>query len=62
MIAGKGHEDYQEIKGKRLAFDDRRVVRQLMIQIASARDVVRAERAAEREARLESGGGRRFDS
>jgi UDP-N-acetylmuramoyl-L-alanyl-D-glutamate--2,6-diaminopimelate ligase len=62
VIAGKGHEDYQEIKGKRLAFDDRRVVRQLMIQIASARDVVRAERAAEREARREAGGGRRFDS
>jgi hypothetical protein len=38
------------------------VVRQLMIQIASARDVVRAERAAEREARREAGGGRRFDS
>lgn len=62
VIAGKGHEDYQEIKGKKLAFDDRRVVRQLMIQISSERDVVRAEREAEREARRDAGGGRRFDS
>jgi UDP-N-acetylmuramoyl-L-alanyl-D-glutamate--2,6-diaminopimelate ligase len=27
LIAGKGHEDYQEIKGKRYPFDDRQVVR-----------------------------------
>ncbi len=24
LVAGKGHEDYQEIKGRRIAFDDRR--------------------------------------
>ncbi len=28
VIAGKGHEDYQEVKGKRLHFDDREVVRE----------------------------------
>ncbi|MEM1436734.1 MAG: UDP-N-acetylmuramoyl-L-alanyl-D-glutamate--2,6-diaminopimelate ligase [Pseudomonadota bacterium] len=27
LVAGKGHEDYQEINGQRLAFDDRAVVR-----------------------------------
>jgi UDP-N-acetylmuramoyl-L-alanyl-D-glutamate--2,6-diaminopimelate ligase len=62
VIAGKGHEDYQEIKGKKHAFDDRRVVRQLMIQISGERDVVRAEREAEKEARRDAEGGRRFDS
>jgi UDP-N-acetylmuramoyl-L-alanyl-D-glutamate--2,6-diaminopimelate ligase len=30
VIAGKGHEDYQEIKGKRYPFDDRKVVRKLL--------------------------------
>ena len=29
LIAGKGHEDYQEIKGKRIPFEDRAVVREL---------------------------------
>lgn len=29
VIAGKGHETYQEIKGKRYHFDDREVVREL---------------------------------
>jgi len=51
LIAGKGHEDYQEVKGKKHPFDDRRVVRQLMLQLAGNRDAERAERAAEREAR-----------
>ena len=27
LIAGKGHEDYQEVHGERRAFDDRAVVR-----------------------------------
>ncbi len=30
LIAGKGHEDYQEINGQRLPFSDRRVVQELM--------------------------------
>jgi len=30
LIAGKGHEDYQEIKGIKYPFDDREVVRELM--------------------------------
>lgn len=49
LVAGKGHEDYQEVQGKKLQFDDRRVVRQLMTQIASARDAERAEQEKEKE-------------
>jgi len=30
VVAGKGHEDYQEIKGKRYPFDDRKVVLELL--------------------------------
>ncbi len=30
LIAGKGHEPYQEVKGRRLPFDDRQVVRELL--------------------------------
>jgi len=30
LIAGKGHETYQEIKGKRHAFDDRKVAREAL--------------------------------
>lgn len=51
LVAGKGHEDYQEIQGKKHPFDDRRVVRQLMTQIHGTRDAERAEREAEREMR-----------
>jgi UDP-N-acetylmuramoyl-L-alanyl-D-glutamate--2,6-diaminopimelate ligase len=29
LIAGKGHEDYQEIKGVKYHFDDREIVRQI---------------------------------
>lgn len=32
IIAGKGHENYQEISGKRLPFDDRMVTRQIYLQ------------------------------
>src|SRR5262249_43949005 len=32
VIAGKGHEDYQLVAGRRLDFDDRVVVRELMAE------------------------------
>ena len=28
LIAGKGHEDYQEIKGKRISFSDKECVKE----------------------------------
>jgi UDP-N-acetylmuramoyl-L-alanyl-D-glutamate--2,6-diaminopimelate ligase len=31
LIAGKGHEDYQEISGRRLPFSDRQLARKLVI-------------------------------
>ena len=31
LIAGKGHEDYQEIQGVKHHFDDREVVEQLAV-------------------------------
>ena len=34
LIAGKGHEDYQEIRGRRYPFDDRRVVQEMIEVIA----------------------------
>lgn len=58
LVAGKGHEDYQEIQGRRQPFDDRRVVRQMMTEIAGVRDQERAEREAEREAQRNEGGRR----
>ena len=30
VLAGKGHEDYQEIKGKKYPFDERVVIRELL--------------------------------
>ncbi len=30
LVAGKGHEDYQEVRGERRPFDDRAVVRELL--------------------------------
>ena len=30
MLAGKGHEDYQEIRGKKHPFDERVVIRELL--------------------------------
>ncbi len=38
VVAGKGHEDYQEIKGKRIPFDDREQIRRALRE--------RAERVA----------------
>jgi UDP-N-acetylmuramoyl-L-alanyl-D-glutamate--2,6-diaminopimelate ligase len=51
LVAGKGHEDYQEIQGVKHHFDDRRVVRQLLMNMFSDRDAARAEREAELMAR-----------
>ncbi len=35
LIAGKGHEDYQEIKGVRYDFDDKKIFRELMNEICN---------------------------
>ena len=34
LVAGKGHEDHQEIDGQRLPFDDRAVARELLERCA----------------------------
>jgi UDP-N-acetylmuramyl-tripeptide synthetase len=36
VIAGKGHEDYQEVAGKRLPFSDREAVRQWLVRTGEA--------------------------
>ncbi|HRH95842.1 MAG TPA: UDP-N-acetylmuramoyl-L-alanyl-D-glutamate--2,6-diaminopimelate ligase [Prosthecobacter sp.] len=51
LIAGKGHEDYQDIQGKKHPFDDRRIARQLLHELKADRAAEREEKAAEREAR-----------
>ena len=33
LIAGKGHETYQEIMGKRTDFDDYKIVQELLIEL-----------------------------
>ncbi|NPB05477.1 MAG: UDP-N-acetylmuramoyl-L-alanyl-D-glutamate--2,6-diaminopimelate ligase [Aquificae bacterium] len=38
VVAGKGHEDYQEIKGKRHPFDDRKVVLELLEDLKNGFD------------------------
>ncbi len=53
LIAGKGHEDYQEINGEREYFDDRVVARGYFAGAASAINDVRVERQAEREKQRE---------
>lgn len=50
LIAGKGHEDYQDIQGKKHPFDDRKVARQLLHELKATRAQEREEKAAEREA------------
>jgi UDP-N-acetylmuramoyl-L-alanyl-D-glutamate--2,6-diaminopimelate ligase len=34
LVAGKGHEDYQEIAGERLPFSDRQLVKELLAAAA----------------------------
>lgn len=38
VIAGKGHEDYQEIEGKRYPFSDMKVVQQTMAQLRATNE------------------------
>ena len=33
LIAGKGHETYQEIKGVRTQFDDRQIVQEILLKL-----------------------------
>ena len=33
LVAGKGHEKYQEIKGKKIFFDDKKVVMEAIKEI-----------------------------
>ena len=40
LIAGKGHEDYQEIGGVRHYFDDREVARHLLYEMAVSHEFV----------------------
>jgi UDP-N-acetylmuramoyl-L-alanyl-D-glutamate--2,6-diaminopimelate ligase len=37
LLAGKGHETYQEIAGVKHPFDDREVVRELLVQMGVPR-------------------------
>jgi len=57
VIAGKGHEDYQDIQGKKHPFDDRKVARQLLQFTKTARAIEREEKQAEREAMQAQRGG-----
>ena len=49
LIAGKGHEDYQEFADHRIAFDDREVARQMLRD----RDHVRADMVREKREEME---------
>jgi UDP-N-acetylmuramoyl-L-alanyl-D-glutamate--2,6-diaminopimelate ligase len=35
LIAGKGHEAYQEIKGQRIAFSDQAVAERVLTEVAA---------------------------
>jgi UDP-N-acetylmuramoyl-L-alanyl-D-glutamate--2,6-diaminopimelate ligase len=50
LIAGKGHEDYQDIQGKKHPFDDRKIARFFLHQLKAERAAEREEKDAEREA------------
>ncbi len=39
LIAGKGHEDYQEIKGQKILFSDAEVVQQVLGELAARTQV-----------------------
>ena len=38
LIAGKGHETYQEINGEKHHFDDREVVKELVTKLPAPKD------------------------
>lgn len=66
LIAGKGHETYQEVNGQRQYFDDREVARRALEIRKKKEEVEFAKRQAEREERerkrgREEGGERHFD-
>lgn len=52
LIAGKGHEDYQEIAGTRHPFDDRKVARQYIAATVEDRDERKREQLEEEEGRV----------
>lgn len=52
LIAGKGHEDYQEIEGIRHPFDDRKVARQYIAATVEDRDELKREQMKEEEGRV----------
>ncbi len=39
LVAGKGHETYQEIKGKRIHFDDREVLEEFLVKPSKNADL-----------------------
>lgn len=45
LLAGKGHEDYQEIKGVRHPFDDRKIARQCLYGVKASREPLWDDRA-----------------
>ena len=47
VVAGKGHENYQEINGERAHFDDRETVRELCREILSKQTTGRWPRRTE---------------
>ena len=51
VIAGKGHEDYQEIAGEKHPFDDRKVAQTFMRRLREAKGQERLEKIKEREMR-----------
>jgi len=51
LIAGKGHENYQEVMGRRFHFDDREVARRALEARKKAEEIEFNKRQAEREER-----------
>ena len=45
LVAGKGHEDYMEVHGKRTPFDDRKIARQCLYGMKASREPLWDDRA-----------------